>query len=81
MASLWVVRHSWPQSELLSAVVVLAFGYVLGHLLQNVATNAVPSTFPDNHGRRRRPSDLLLDKADSYFTDGIKQRIREKATA
>jgi len=76
-----VISHSWPQNELLSAVVVLAFGYVLGHLLQNVATNAVPSTFRDNQRRQRRPSDLLLDKADTYFTDGIKQQIREKARA
>lgn len=76
-----VISHSWPQNELLSAVVVLAFGYVLGHVLQNVAANAVPSTFADSRGRQRRPSDLLLDKEDTYFTDGIKQRIRETATA
>jgi hypothetical protein len=74
-----ILRHKWPENELLSAVVVLAIGYVLGHLLQNVATVAFPSSFPDAQGRRRYPSDQLLDKTNTVFNDDAKRRIRERA--
>ena len=74
-----VIKHKWPENELLSAVAVLAIGYVVGHVLQSVATIAVPSTFADSKGRRRFPSDLLLDKSNAQFSVGAKKRIREKA--
>ena len=35
-----LLSRSFPKNELLSAVLVLAFGYVLGHLLQNLLTTA-----------------------------------------
>ncbi len=71
-------NHSWPTNELLSAVAVLAFGYVLGHLLQNVASGAVPSKFNDGNGRLRRPSDSVLDRSDSTFSEEVKKLIADK---
>jgi hypothetical protein len=73
-----ILRHKWPENELLSAVVVLAIGYVLGHVLQSVATAAFPSTFSDAKGQQRYPSDLLLDETDKQFSQDTKKRIREK---
>lgn len=73
-----LLSHSFPQNELLSAVAVLAFGYVVGHLLQNIATNALPSQFADERGNQRRPSDLLLDSSNRSFTDDVKRNIGGK---
>jgi hypothetical protein len=73
-----LLSHTWPANELLSAVALLAFGYVLGHLLQNVATSSVPSKFNDDKGRLRRPSDIVLDSSNLRLTSDVKERIAEK---
>ncbi|PYT29338.1 MAG: hypothetical protein DMG57_11970 [Acidobacteria bacterium] len=47
LAVLWapfgLVRKSWPSSDWTSAIIAAAFAYILGHLIQSVVTNAIPS--------------------------------------
>ena len=57
-----ILKHKWPENELLSAVVVLAIGYVVGHVLQNVATTAFPSTFSDAPGEAAIPFRPLVGR-------------------
>jgi hypothetical protein len=76
-----ILEKKWPENQLLSAVVVLAIGYIVGHVLQNVATTAVPSKFKDDHGTQRYPSDLLLDDSNQKLTKDVKGRIFERAKA
>jgi hypothetical protein len=73
-----LLSHTWPANELLSAVALLAFGYVLGHLLQNVLTSAIPSKFTDDKGRLRKPSDIVLDSSNLRLTSEVKKRVAEK---
>lgn len=67
-----------PKNELLSAVGVLAFGYVLGHLLQNLLTTALKSEFRDNQRRRRKPSDIALDSGNKGLSDSSRTIIISK---
>jgi hypothetical protein len=76
-----LVQHSWKISDLSSlssAVAVLAFAYVLGHLLQTVAVNALPSQRKDPRGKPRFPADILLDPEDPTFTRELKKSLAEQ---
>lgn len=48
LAILWIpfglVRHTWPPSTWTDAIVAAVLAYIVGHLLQSVATNAVPAS-------------------------------------
>src|SRR5205823_408025 len=65
LALLWLpfglVLGKWPPATWGSAVLALAAAYIAGHLLRNVAEAAFSSKIKDPQGRRRYPSDLLVD--------------------
>jgi hypothetical protein len=50
--------------------VVLVCGYILGHILQTVASQVFPS-----EQKGRSPGDLVLDKHNPSFTDSFKDRL------
>jgi hypothetical protein len=58
-----VVGHTWPPASWSTAIAGAAFAYILGHLLQSVASKDLPSTIKKGpQGRARFPSDMALDK-------------------
>lgn len=59
----------------MSAVAVLVFAYVIGHIIQSVVQNAFPSKGKDTHGRRRYPSDYFLDSDDDTFSDDFRTQL------
>ena len=65
LAVLWlpfgIFEGHWPQAEFSSALVAVIAGYIVGHILQAIAQNTIPSTIKDIRGKRRLPSDILLD--------------------
>jgi hypothetical protein len=79
LALIWlpigITRHVWPGKEIMSAVAVLVFAYVIGHIIQSVVQNAVPSKGKDTHGRRRYPSDYFLDSDDDTFSDDFRTQL------
>lgn len=79
LALLWlpigITREFWPGKEITSAIAVLAFAYILGHILQTVAQSALPSKGKDSKGRLRYPSDYFLDVDDRTFTTEFKHQL------
>lgn len=73
-----LVERFWPAKELSSALAALAFAYTLGHLIQTLALNAIPSQVPSPGGRRRFPSDLILDPGDATFSSDFKKQLAER---
>lgn len=58
-----VVGHTWPPASWSTAIAGAAFAYILGHLLQSVATRDLPSKLKKNpRGKARFPSDMALDE-------------------
>lgn len=72
---LGIIRGVWPGKEIMSAIAVLAFAYIVGHILQNVFQNALPSKGKDKKGRRRYPSDYFLDSDDTRFSQEFKSNL------
>lgn len=72
-----ITTDAWPQaaSEVSSALAAVVFGYVVGHLLQTLARNAVPATIKDSDGNSRYPSDIILDKSDKLFSSDLKSEL------
>src|SRR5690242_14645510 len=68
LAILWLpyglVKDAWPPSDWSSAVIVAAIAYFLGHLLQNIATNAIPSQ------RKSKPKPAKATASPTTETDG-----------
>jgi len=53
----------WPGGgQLVTTLLAIPLAYVVGHLLKSL--DAFQSTVKDLSGRRRFPSDMLLDTAD-----------------
>jgi hypothetical protein len=77
LAILWVpfglVQEKWPSSDWSSALIAAAIAYFLGHLLQNVVTNAIPSQRAK--GKNRFPSDYFLDPEDPELPQEVKTKI------
>jgi len=75
LAVFWIpfglVRHAWPSSNWTDAIVAAVLAYILGHLLQSVATNAIPS------GTDRYPSERYLDHDDKELPENSKKQIEE----
>jgi hypothetical protein len=75
---IWLPRGlivgEWPTADWTSALVAVVIGYVLGHLVQILGRNALPSTTMDG----RYPSEALLDKADETLSDTVKDRLRAR---
>lgn len=60
-----LVRGLWPGNDWGSAVVTLAFTYILGILLQGFATSAIPpGIVKASDGHYRYPSETVLDARD-----------------
>jgi hypothetical protein len=67
-----------PQPELSSALAVVVFGYIVGHLLQILAAPALPSTIKETW-KRRLPSEVMLD--DDTFTPEFKEDLKRRVVA
>lgn len=78
LAVLWLpfglIEGKWADAAFSSALVGVILAYVAGHVLQTVATNAIPSKFIDG----RHPSSAFLDKKDKTFSKKFKIRLREQ---
>jgi hypothetical protein len=82
LAVLWIpfglVRHSWPSSEWSSALIAAVFAYIVGHLIQSVATNAIPSWKAKSTDTTiRYPSEVYLDATNTELPTPAKQKINE----
>ncbi|MGH9496037.1 MAG: hypothetical protein ACRD3B_13645 [Candidatus Sulfotelmatobacter sp.] len=77
IAILWLpfglVRHAWPSSTWSGAIIAAVLAYIGGHLIQSLATNALPSR--DNEGRF--PSETYLDPDDKELPSMCKKNIQE----
>lgn len=69
-----LVPHFWPPTELSSALAALGFAYILGHLLQTLAVNAIPSGVWTG-ARYRFHSERLLDPSDPTFSSVFKGEL------
>jgi len=74
LAVLWIplglMRKAWPPADWSSAIISAAVAYILGHLLQNVATNAIPSA-----RKERYPSEIYLDHDNTELPQPLKTKI------
>lgn len=77
LAILWipygVVSHRWPSSNWTGAVLVAVLAYILGHLVQSIATNAIPSWGTNG----RFPSEIFLDSDNKELPDICKTNIQD----
>ena len=85
LAVLWIpfglVRHSWPSSEWSSALIAAVFAYIVGHLIQSVATNAIPSWKAKSTDTTiRYPSEVYLDASNTELPTPAKQKINDLMT-
>jgi hypothetical protein len=67
---LWIplglVRNRWPSSTWTSAIIAIAIAYIAGHLVQTIATNALPASDKKSSSNRNRgPSEILLDPKEA----------------
>lgn len=56
-----------------SAALFIVLAYVSGHLLWSIGSAAFPLAFPDKNGRRRFPSERMLE--DDTFPDPVRQKL------
>lgn len=82
LAILWtpfgLVKGSWPPGNWSSALIAAALAYIAGHLIQSVATNAIPSwEVKDPSGRNRYPSEIFLDPENKELPVSAKTKIAE----
>jgi hypothetical protein len=77
IAILWLpvglVTHSWPSSTWSGAIIAAVLAYIVGHLVQSLATNALPSW--GNNGRF--PSEMYLDNTDKELPETCKTNIQK----
>ena len=86
LAVLWIpfglVRGSWPSHDWSSALIAAVFAYIVGHLMQSVATNAIPSWKAKSTDTTiRYPSEIYLDATNTELPTPAKQKINELMTA
>jgi hypothetical protein len=78
VALLWLpfglIENRWPDAEFSSALVGVILAYIAGHVLQQVAGQAIPSSFLGG----RYPSSVFLDKDDLTFSEEFKTRLRHQ---
>jgi len=70
-----LVKNLWPSSSWSSAFIAAALAYILGHLVQSVATNAIPSKIKSPRGKKRNPSELYLDLQNDELPKPVKEKI------
>lgn len=83
LALLWlpfgIVSRKWPDAQIADAIFILVFSYVVGHLLQTLATTTLPSKVKDKSGNLRTPSDIVLDSDDSRLSPQLKSKLETYA--
>lgn len=68
-------RIEFPSGEWPLLIVGVLVAYLIGHLLQTMASTAIPSSKNLARERWREPSALLVSSEDSTLTDEVKQRL------
>lgn len=86
LAVLWIpfglVRNLWPSHDWSSALIAAVFAYIVGHLMQSVATNAIPSWKAKSTDTTiRYPSEIYLDATNTELPAPAKQKINELMNA
>lgn len=75
LAVLWLpfglIEGKSPDAAFSSALVGVILAYIAGHILQTVATNAIPSSFLGG----RFPSSVVLDANNRTFSNEFKTRL------
>jgi hypothetical protein len=73
-----VVNNFWPSSTWSSALIAAICAYIFGHLVQNIATNAIPSwEIKSSTGQSRYPSEIFLDSTNHELPATAKKKIEE----
>jgi hypothetical protein len=67
-----LIGRLYPTADWSSALVAVVVGYVLGHIVQALARNAIPSATMGG----RFPSEALLDKDNKNLSTDVKTRLR-----
>lgn len=79
LAILWtpfgLVTKTWPSADWTSAIIVVVIAYVLGHIIQSIATFAIRLEIKDSTGKKRLPSSVFLDADNDELTDPVKTKI------
>lgn len=86
LAILWIpiglASHKWPSSNWTGAIIAAVFAYIVGHLVQSVATNAIPSwEVKGPTGKNRFPSEIYLDHTDTELPEICKTNIQDLVRA
>jgi hypothetical protein len=86
LAVLWgpyaLVKDSWPSSSWGSAIIAIILAYVTGHLIQSIATFALPaSSLRTDFGQARNFSEIYLDPKDDPKDAVLPSPFREKIQA
>jgi hypothetical protein len=85
LALIWlpfgITRHFWPSNAFSSAIAALAFAYILGHILQSLASTVFPSKATDSKGKGRYPSSFFLDPQDDTFPPEFKSQLEKEVAA
>jgi len=76
-----IISGSWPAAQLAATVFILGFSYVIGHVLQTIATATVPSSIKDPAGKMRAPSDRILDQDDKTLASKVKSQLEHYVKA
>src|SRR5690349_307969 len=75
-----IVTGRWPANgQLITALLGIPLAYVAGHIVR--CLEIMPSSVTDAAGKRRFPSDILLDKADPTFSAEFKDRLQAQILA
>ena len=73
-----IVLDFIPDAKVASVAAVLAGGYIIGHFMQSIASQAIASTVRDAEGNSSYPSVVLLNGSDSTFTNELKNEINSR---
>lgn len=70
-------RHTWPSKEIGSALIAVVLAYIVGHVVQILAIQTLPSRNKDHFGNLRYPSDLFLDPKEPPFSEQFKKDLAD----
>jgi hypothetical protein len=77
-----LVRNSWPSHDWSSALIAAVFASIVGHLMQSVASNVIPSWKAKSTDTDvRYPSEVYLDATNTTLPTPAKQKINELMTS
>lgn len=68
-----ITNEAFLKLDWSSALLVLVLAYIVGHLIQGIASGAIPSTKKDKGNRY--PSDFLLDSDDRTLSPEVRNAI------